>query len=65
MIRIETIDGTAEAEKDYIPVKTTMVFEKEETQKYLDIEIIDDNEWEPDEVLQYFQIKWIRLLQYC
>ena len=48
--RIETIDGTAEAEKDYIPVKQVMVFEKEETHKYFDIEIIDDNDWEPDEV---------------
>ena len=48
--RIETIDGTAEAEKDYIPVKQVMVFEKEETHKYLDVEIIDDNDWEPDEV---------------
>ena len=27
-----------------------MVFEKEEKFKYVDIEIIDDNEWEPDEV---------------
>ena len=27
-----------------------MVFEKEETHKYFDIEIIDDNDWEPDEV---------------
>ena len=26
------------------------MFEKEETHKYLDIEIIDDNDWEPDEV---------------
>ncbi len=48
--RIETIDGTAEADKDYIPIKQTMVFEKDETLKYVDIEIIDDNEWEPDEV---------------
>ena len=52
--RIETIDGTAEAEKDYIPVKQVMVFEKEETHKYFDIEIIDDNDWEPDEVDKCF-----------
>ena len=48
--RIETIDGTAEATKDYHPVKQTMVFEKDETYKFIDIEIVDDNEWEPDEV---------------
>jgi solute carrier family 8 (sodium/calcium exchanger) len=50
LFRIETIDGTAEAEKDYIPIKQTMVFERDETHKSVDIEIIDDNEWEPDEV---------------
>ena len=27
-----------------------MAFEKDEKYKYIDIEIIDDNEWEPDEV---------------
>ena len=50
LFRIETIDGTAEANSDYIPVKQTMVFEPDETVKHIDIEIIDDNEWEPDEV---------------
>ena len=48
--RIETIDGTAEAQKDYTPVKEILVFEKGETIKYIDIQIIDDNEWEPDEI---------------
>ena len=27
-----------------------MCFEKDETEKHVQIEIIDDNEWEPDEV---------------
>ena len=27
-----------------------MVFEQNETVKYVDIAIIDDNEWEPDEI---------------
>jgi solute carrier family 8 (sodium/calcium exchanger) len=27
-----------------------MVFEKDEDLKHIDIEIIDDNEWEPDEI---------------
>ena len=48
--RIETIDGTAEANSDYVPMKDTLIFEPEETQKFIEIEIIDDNEWEPDEV---------------
>ncbi|KAK2160732.1 hypothetical protein LSH36_127g04060 [Paralvinella palmiformis] len=50
LFRVETIDGTAEATKDYTPLKQTFVFEKEEDMKHFDIEIIDDNEWEPDEV---------------
>ena len=48
--RIETIDGSAEANKDYIPIKETITFEPEETLKQIEIVIIDDNEWEPDEV---------------
>jgi len=50
IFRIETIDGTAEADSDYIPIKQTLVFEREEIQKIVDVTIIDDNEWEPDEV---------------
>eukprot|EP00918_Siedleckia_nematoides_P097649 GHVU01213916.1.p1 GENE.GHVU01213916.1~~GHVU01213916.1.p1 ORF type:complete len:844 (+),score=116.55 GHVU01213916.1:178-2709(+) len=50
LFKVETIDGTAEANTDYVPVKKTMVFEKGETEQKLDIAIIDDNEWEPDEV---------------
>lgn len=50
LIKFETIDGTAESQKDYIPMKNTIVFEKDETYKFVDVEIIDDNEWEPDEV---------------
>ena len=47
---METIDGTAEAESDYIPYKETLVFEPGETSKSIEIKIVDDNEWEPDEV---------------
>ncbi|XP_046365062.2 sodium/calcium exchanger 2-like isoform X2 [Haliotis rufescens] len=50
LIRVETIDGTAEANSDYKPFKETIVFRPEETTKQIDIEIIDDNDWEPDEV---------------
>ncbi|XP_062575828.1 sodium/calcium exchanger 3-like [Saccostrea cucullata] len=50
IFRVETVDGTAEATSDYKAVKKTMVFEPNETLLYIDIEIIDDNVWEPDEV---------------
>ena len=47
---VETYDGTAEAKEDYIPIKKSMVFQPGQTTQELDIEIIDDNIWEPDEV---------------
>ena len=49
-VRVETIDGSAEADKDYKPVKKTLMFEKDEAHQSFEIEIMDDNEWEPDEV---------------
>lgn len=48
--RIETIDGTAEAGSDYLALRQTLVFGIGETEKSIDISIIDDNQWEPDEV---------------
>lgn len=46
----ETIDGTANADSDYIPKKDVMVFKPDETLKHIDITIIDDNEWEENEI---------------
>jgi len=45
----ETIDGTAEAGSDYIAKKDTLTFGPNETHQYIEITIIDDYEWEPDE----------------
>ncbi|KAL5018651.1 hypothetical protein ScPMuIL_004373 [Solemya velum] len=50
LFRLETVDGTACANTDYVPRKETLVFEANESSKCVDIEIVDDNEWEPDEV---------------
>ncbi|XP_038065066.1 sodium/calcium exchanger 3-like isoform X2 [Patiria miniata] len=49
VVRYETVNGTAEAGSDYIAQRSTLVFEPGETEKIIEIEIIDDNEWEPDE----------------
>lgn len=49
LVHYETIDGTAEAGSDYIAKKELLQFKIGETHKYIDIVIIDDNEWEPDE----------------
>ncbi|XP_059147514.1 sodium/calcium exchanger 2-like [Physella acuta] len=48
-IGVETIDGTAEAGGDYIAMKQLLTFEPGETLKYVSIEIVDDDIWEPDE----------------
>lgn len=52
--RVETCDGTAEAESDYKPVKQTLAFAPNETNKEVNVEIIDDDVWEPDE---FFYVK--------
>ncbi|XP_012935788.2 sodium/calcium exchanger 2 [Aplysia californica] len=49
-VRVETIGGTAEAGSDYKHIKKTVVFEPGETTQEVQVEIVDDNEWEPDEV---------------
>ncbi|XP_053387424.1 sodium/calcium exchanger 3-like isoform X2 [Mercenaria mercenaria] len=48
-VKLETIDGTAEAVSDYVPVKTVVKFDANETSKDINIEIVDDDIWEPDE----------------
>ncbi|XP_071540523.1 sodium/calcium exchanger 2-like isoform X3 [Panulirus ornatus] len=48
-IRVETIDGTATEGQDYIPINEVITFESGETEKIIEVEIINDNQWEPDE----------------
>lgn len=47
---IETLDRTAKAGLDYKEVKETITFESGESYKEIDIEIIDDKNWNPDKV---------------
>ena len=48
-IGVRTKDDTAMAPDDYHSVDEILVFEKEENEKVVKVEIVDDNEWEPDE----------------
>jgi solute carrier family 8 (sodium/calcium exchanger) len=48
-IGVRTIDDTAIAPGDYHSVDEILVFEKQEDEKTIKIEIVDDSEWEPDE----------------
>lgn len=47
--RIETIDGTAVVDEDYKQMKEELVFEANEAEKTVYVEIVNDNQWEPDE----------------
>ncbi|KAG8195667.1 hypothetical protein JTE90_003812 [Oedothorax gibbosus] len=47
--RVETIDGTAVSGEDYVPLKEVLTFQDGEIEKELHVEIVDDNQWEPDE----------------
>lgn len=48
-VRVETIDGSAIAGEDYVAFCQDIVFEENEIEKEFSIEIIDDNQYEPDE----------------
>lgn len=47
--RVETIDGTALAGEDYMELRQMVMFQPGETQRRVTVQIVDDNQWEPDE----------------
>lgn len=48
-VRYETSDGSATANADYIPASGVLRFEPGQTQQTISVQIVDDNEFEPDE----------------
>lgn len=48
-VKVESIDGSAEVGKDYVAVNETLIFEPNELDKQVTVEILDDNQWEPTE----------------
>ncbi|XP_033750326.1 sodium/calcium exchanger 3-like [Pecten maximus] len=56
-VRVETINGTAVAPEDYITFNEEVKFAAKDQLEQIYIEIVDDNEWEPDE---FFFVKLIR-----
>eukprot|EP00227_Mantoniella_beaufortii_P022194 CAMPEP_0197582806 /NCGR_PEP_ID=MMETSP1326-20131121/5910_1 /TAXON_ID=1155430 /ORGANISM="Genus nov. species nov., Strain RCC2288" /LENGTH=890 /DNA_ID=CAMNT_0043146937 /DNA_START=391 /DNA_END=3063 /DNA_ORIENTATION=- len=44
-----TVDGTADSPADYKAVKGTLIFSEGEEQKTIEVPIVDDNDYEPDE----------------
>lgn len=49
MIKVQTIDGDAKAEEDYVAIDDKIEFQPGQKSAYVDIEIKDDEGWEPDE----------------
>lgn len=48
-VRVETIEGTATENQDYVAINKVITFQPGEEKQSLEIEIINDNQWEPDE----------------
>lgn len=48
-VGVKTVDDTANAGEDYKEIEEILEFSSSETTKIVEIGIIDDNEWEPDE----------------
>jgi solute carrier family 8 (sodium/calcium exchanger) len=48
-VRVVTIDDAAIAGDDYVAVDTVINFNKGEKQRYVEVIIKDDEDWEPDE----------------
>jgi len=48
-IKVETIDGSAVEKEDYEPINQVLTFAPGEEEKQLGVNIVDDNQWEPDE----------------
>ena len=48
-VRVTTIDAEAIAGDDYEKFDDTIEFKQGEKQRYIDVKILDDDDWEPDE----------------
>ncbi|KAK4027638.1 sodium/calcium exchanger 3 isoform X1 [Daphnia magna] len=48
-VRVETIDGSAVGGEDFVSLNQVVVFEANEVEKQVTVEILDDTQYEPDE----------------
>ncbi|XP_046648240.1 sodium/calcium exchanger 1-like [Daphnia pulicaria] len=48
-VRVETVDGSAVSGEDFVPVDQVIEFQPKEVVKEIMIEIVDDDQYEPDE----------------
>ena len=45
---IRTVESTAKSGNDFKPLDEAITMDKRETERTIEIQIIDDNQWEPD-----------------
>ena len=48
-VKVDTVDGTAKEGTDYRGIHTTIEFVPGQTELEIEMEILDDDDWEPDE----------------
>ena len=48
-VKVDTVDGTAEEGTDYRGIHHTYLFHPGQTELAIQMEILDDDDWEPDE----------------
>ncbi len=48
-VGVRTLNGTALAGEDYVTMDKAIHFLADEREKEIKVEIIDDDQWEPDE----------------
>jgi solute carrier family 8 (sodium/calcium exchanger) len=48
-LKVRTVDGSAQAGEDYFPIDREITFTKNQREATVDVEIKDDDDWEPDE----------------
>ncbi|XP_021947335.1 sodium/calcium exchanger 3 isoform X1 [Folsomia candida] len=62
VVPYETEDGTAKAGKDFVHIEGEVIFENNETEKYIPVEIIEEDSYEKD-VLFYLNLKEPKLIE--
>ena len=48
-VKVDTVEGSAEEGDDYIGIHQVFTFESGQEQLEIEVEIVDDDDWEPDE----------------
>ena len=59
------MDGTGTGGEDYVEIHTVKTFQPGQKEMEIEVEIIDDVEWEPDEEFYLKVLINLKLEKYC